>query len=143
MECWCGSLMSSGGPAPDGEALCNMPCSGNTNEICGGPDRLSLFRFGDIPTVSPTTSLSVPTSSPSLTVPGPTDIPTGWSYQGCYADEYNGLGRTMFNQQQDNTAMTLESCIEVCVSLGFSVAGMEFSSQCNIISLKPLKLNDS
>lgn len=38
-ECWCGNELSSR-PATDG---CNMPCSGNSQEICGGPDRLNVY----------------------------------------------------------------------------------------------------
>lgn len=38
-ECWCGNELSSS-PAADG---CNMLCSGNSQEICGGPDRLNVY----------------------------------------------------------------------------------------------------
>lgn len=39
VECWCGNGISSS-PATEG---CDMPCSGNPAQICGGPDRLSVY----------------------------------------------------------------------------------------------------
>ncbi|KAF2752327.1 copper radical oxidase [Sporormia fimetaria CBS 119925] len=45
-ECFCGNQITYGaGPAPDGEAHCNMPCDGNKQEICGGPNRLTFFHY--------------------------------------------------------------------------------------------------
>ena len=44
-ECYCGqSLASTSVPAPASD--CNMACSGNSAEICGGPNRLSLYSCG-------------------------------------------------------------------------------------------------
>jgi glucan 1,3-beta-glucosidase len=40
------AVRNGGGPAPDGSTQCNMACSGNTAEICGGPNRLDLYTFG-------------------------------------------------------------------------------------------------
>lgn len=45
-ECWCGNaIINGGGPAPNGNVGCNMPCKGNTAEICGGPDRLDVWQY--------------------------------------------------------------------------------------------------
>jgi len=38
-------LENGGGPAPDGNAGCDMACSGNSAETCGGPDRLDLYSY--------------------------------------------------------------------------------------------------
>jgi glucan 1,3-beta-glucosidase len=44
-ECYCdNTLQHGGGPAPDGGALCNMACAGNSAETCGGPNRLDLYQ---------------------------------------------------------------------------------------------------
>ena len=40
------AVRNGGGPASDGSAQCNMACSGNAVEICGGPNRLDLYTFG-------------------------------------------------------------------------------------------------
>jgi len=42
-ECYCGSAVSNGGaPAASG---CSMVCSGNSSEICGGPNRLNVYNY--------------------------------------------------------------------------------------------------
>lgn len=58
---------------------------------------------------------------------GPT-LPAGWTYQGCYVDGVSG--RILGNQQPDSSTLTIESCIATCNGLGYSVAGVEYSSQC-------------
>ncbi|KAJ8111688.1 hypothetical protein OPT61_g5771 [Boeremia exigua] len=124
-ECYCGNkLVAGGAPAPDGEAQCNMACNGNQTEICGGPNRLSLWRFylGNEPPPSSTT-----VSSSSAT-PIPTGLPEGFEYKGCYVD---GPGyRVMDNQQPNDDQMTVASCSSRCVGLGYDVAGMEYHTQC-------------
>ncbi|PMD28773.1 WSC-domain-containing protein [Hyaloscypha variabilis F] len=43
-QCYCGDTISNLAlPAPESD--CNAPCVGNTNETCGGADRLSLYRL--------------------------------------------------------------------------------------------------
>ncbi|KDB24565.1 hypothetical protein H109_03533 [Trichophyton interdigitale MR816] len=133
-ECWCDNqLRNGGGPAPDGEAMCSMPCNGNPEEKCGGPGRLNLYQNTAIkPTDTMTTSApSTETGSPTTTsVPEPTQgLPDGWQYAGCYQDNVNG-GRVMFKMLPDSSTLTIESCISMCVNLGYTVAGAEYSKQC-------------
>jgi hypothetical protein len=122
-ECYCDNeLQGAGGPAPDGEDQCNMPCNGNQTEICGGPNRLTLFRFytEQDPTVT-TSSTVVPTSVA-------TGLPAGFEYKGCYVD---GPGfRIMNHQQPDDQRMTVGSCASKCAVAGYEIAGMEYSTQC-------------
>lgn len=128
-ECYCDNTIQNGGkPATDGR--CNMACNGNKTEICGGPDGLSLYSLGfynasasDSPT---TTAPGAATSTASGTVA--TSLPTGWNYTGCYTDQTNG--RIMLYEQPDNQQMTVESCVQLCSGMGYSVAGMEYSYQC-------------
>ncbi|KAF9693906.1 hypothetical protein EKO04_008402 [Ascochyta lentis] len=124
-ECFCGNTLVFGGaPAVDGEALCNMPCNGNQTEVCGGPNRLSLFRFylGNEPPPSSTTV------APSSAAPVATGLPDGFEYKGCYVD---GPGyRVMQNQQPDDPRMTVASCSNSCAKLGYDVAGLEYYTQC-------------
>ncbi|EFE40559.1 hypothetical protein TRV_04725, partial [Trichophyton verrucosum HKI 0517] len=133
-ECWCDNqLRNGGGPAPDGEAMCSMPCNGNPEQKCGGPGRLNLYQNTAIkPTDTMTTSVtSTETGSPTTTsVPEPTQgLPDGWQYSGCYQDNVNG-GRVMFKMLPDSSTLTIESCIAMCVKLGYTVAGAEYSKQC-------------
>ena len=42
----CGNdIVNGGGPAPDGNAGCNMACDGNSAETCGGPNRLDVYQY--------------------------------------------------------------------------------------------------
>jgi len=63
----CGNqLATTSAVSPDAD--CNMGCSGNATEACGGPNRLTVFNSGGAPVGGPVTN------------PGP----PGWSSGGCY-----------------------------------------------------------
>jgi hypothetical protein len=123
-ECYCDNqLRNGGGPAPDGEAQCNMLCNGDQTDICGGSNRLTLFKYykgGGDPTA--------PSSSVSSAPPVATGLPKGFEYKGCYVD---GPGFRIMNfQQPDDQSMTLGSCAGKCAAAGYEIAGMEYSAQC-------------
>lgn len=142
-ECFCDNqFRNNGGPAPDGEVGCNMACNGNQTEMCGGSDRLTLFKFytggestasSAAPTVAPSTAVttanpSVPATSSSIAQPVATGLPTGFEYKGCYVD---GPGFRIVNYQQpDDQAMTIASCANACAAAGYQIAAMEYSYQC-------------
>jgi hypothetical protein len=43
-ECYCGSELQAGSaPAPESE--CNMPCTADASEVCGGTRRLNLYQW--------------------------------------------------------------------------------------------------
>ncbi|KAH7126789.1 hypothetical protein B0J11DRAFT_526490 [Dendryphion nanum] len=148
-ECYCGnSFVNGAGPAPDGNTYCNMPCKGNQQETCGGPNRLSAYQYvGDgisssstvVPPTTPTQPATTAQPPPQTTnteeqpptttnAPQPTTLPNGWSYSGCWVD--NAYGRIMNNQQADSDKLTIESCISACSRQGFSVAGLQYAYQC-------------
>jgi len=130
-ECWCGNtIMNGGGPAPDGNAYCNMPCNGNASEICGGPNRLTFYYYNagaPIASGTTTTGSAIATTTSSSTAAYPT-LPTGWSYSGCFVDNING--RILPYGQPDDGQVTVESCVDLCAELGYNVSGIEYSSQC-------------
>ncbi|KXJ84885.1 pectate lyase superfamily protein-domain-containing protein [Microdochium bolleyi] len=48
--CWCGNGLGQGTRRADNQAECNAPCSGNSTQICGGPQgRLSIFGLSRSP----------------------------------------------------------------------------------------------
>lgn len=107
-----------------------MPCAGNPDQTCGGPNRLSLYASAPIPsgsaTVTPPVTVNPPASTTSSAVPLPTV--SGWSYGGCYVDM--AYGRTLRFQQPDSQTLTPESCIATCSGLGYTVAALQYSAQC-------------
>ncbi|KAI0631805.1 hypothetical protein C8Q77DRAFT_1219134 [Trametes polyzona] len=115
-QCFCDTAIQNGGasaPLTD----CNMACSGNSSEFCGGPNRLNGGGGG---------GGGGPT--PIDVAPVKTGLPTPWSYAACYVD--NAFGRIFANQLPDNPAVTVESCIASCQSQNFTLAGLEFGVQC-------------
>ena len=63
-ECFCSNVIGGGSiKAPDGD--CNMGCSGNSTEACGGPNRLTIFE----------NPAAIPVHDPG---------PNGWTFIGCY-----------------------------------------------------------
>lgn len=77
-------------------------CSGNSTEICGGPDRLNLYTRRQ--------------------------APEGWSSLGCYTDSVNA--RTLASRQFPAGDLTPESCLASCRSAGFVYAGTEYGGEC-------------
>lgn len=171
-ECWCGnSAQNGGGPAPDGDAQCNMQCRGNADELCGGPNRLNVYQFNNanlyVPPTPTTSSAAAPTttannggggggggntpattattSSATIQPSSPVDPNSikPFKYQGCYTDTN---GRSLTNQQPDNQTMTVESCISACSSKGYKIAGMQYGVQCfcdNYFHNSPSLVDDS
>ena len=131
-----------------------MPCSGNSSEFCGGSYRLDMYQAPGtgakpVSSTAPASSATPQSSSavksstiqnpsstiasstsvaPTSSAPATSGLPSGWAYKGCYVDNANG--RVLPQQQPDNSKLTVESCITACSGLGYSVAGMEYSTQC-------------
>ncbi|KAK4580137.1 hypothetical protein LTR86_000340 [Recurvomyces mirabilis] len=135
-ECHCGSSFDNGGGvASDGNAGCSFACAGNSSEICGGSQRLSMYEYintdGTVSNTAPASSTSPVASSPTTTTtssPVATTLPSDWQHSACYVDQTNG--RILPQQQPDSSSLTPVSCINTCAAAGYSVAGVEYSSQC-------------
>jgi hypothetical protein len=126
-ECYCDNTFhNGGGPAPDGNTLCDLACNGNAAEICGGSNRLSLYSrssSSSAPTATSSGSATSPTPGPTVT-----GLPSGWTYKGCWVDQE--YGRILIASEPDSSTLTIESCVATCSGLGYSVAGMEYYTQC-------------
>ncbi|GJE95267.1 copper radical oxidase [Phanerochaete sordida] len=109
-ECYCGNTFSNGGTNTTASD-CNMPCTGDSTEICGAGNRLSVFWSG------------VPPPPPPETVPSVGQ----WESLGCYSD---GATRTLPNQVNTDGPTTIESCTTACFTAGYPLAGAEFATQC-------------
>ncbi|KAI0364868.1 galactose oxidase [Pilatotrama ljubarskyi] len=129
-QCFCDTAIDNGG-APTPLTDCNMACSGNSSEFCGGPNRLNVYNF--------TGTLPGPPNegggggggggNPPIDVsPVHEGLPSPWTYAACYVD--NAFGRIMPTQLPDDQTMTVASCIAACKEQNFTLAGLEFSVQC-------------
>lgn len=112
-ECYCGNTAPVD-PAPASE--CNMACSGNADELCGGGMRLNAYK------VEPTT-----TAGPAAPA-APVATVLGYAYQGCYTD--NVPQRVLSGRVSTDPAMTLEMCATFCKNGGYSWFGVEYNFEC-------------
>ncbi|KAI4597013.1 hypothetical protein KJ359_004924 [Pestalotiopsis sp. 9143b] len=65
-ECYCGVVLGNDTAAVDA-AECAMPCTGNSSQVCGGPDRLSLYVARDLQSLEPCGYEDVPGGNSSTT----------------------------------------------------------------------------
>ena len=117
-ECYCGNALQQYSAL--GYTDCNMPCSGNSSEICGGSSRLSVYNLTSY--VPPTTVRAV----------------GSYVYEGCYNEGTNGrlLGGPMYT---NTTGMTVEACVAFCKdsSPSQAYAGVEYAQECYCASSLP------
>jgi WSC domain. len=91
-----------------------MACPGNTEVVCGGPSRLSLY-------------------GQSATAPAHTPVPvneevTHYVSQGCWTE---AIGvRTLNGASVVSSLMTIYSCGNFCLNNGFLYFGLEYGSEC-------------
>ncbi|TBU27990.1 hypothetical protein BD311DRAFT_664324 [Dichomitus squalens] len=110
-ECYCDNKLRNGASnATVTWTECTNHCAGNSNEICGGPMLLTLLVNSNPPPPPPDTIL-----------------PPGWSFVGCVSDN---PARALTGFNTANNQMTHDSCIATCSSQNFSIAGIEFGSEC-------------
>ncbi|KAF7933528.1 uncharacterized protein EAE98_003237 [Botrytis deweyae] len=114
-ECFCDNFVGNGGVLATSPADCNMPCSGNSSEICGAGNRLSVYSFGSVQTSQPATVQQ-------------RDLPGDWNYKGCLEDNIGGI-RT-FPYQMITSNNTATNCLSQCQAFGYNAAGLEYGSQC-------------
>ncbi|KAH8113137.1 copper radical oxidase [Phellopilus nigrolimitatus] len=110
-ECYCDNFIENG--ATNASLTdCNMACTGNSAETCGGPSRLNLFFSGGSPPAAPVVVPSV----------------DQWVSIGCYSDDVNN--RTLSTPVGVQGDMTVPACVSACQADNFPLAGLEFATQC-------------
>jgi hypothetical protein len=73
--------------------------------------------------------LNARTDDPGTPLPPASNLPTGWSYTGCYTDDPNS--RTLpLAYLQDDDNMTAAECISFCAGKGYPYAGTEYYQEC-------------
>ncbi|KAM3413865.1 hypothetical protein BST61_g10539 [Cercospora zeina] len=112
-ECYCGrSLHTDSRPATDNR--CNMRCAGDSTQICGGPDGLTLYSLPDGDPFNPSTTIVVPSSN-------------GYIAHGCFSERQQGRALpNMFT----NTNMTVPACAAEAQRQNSTWFGLEYSEEC-------------
>ncbi|KAJ0379732.1 hypothetical protein COL26b_001882 [Colletotrichum chrysophilum] len=109
-ECYCDNQILS--TATGGQTGCNMLCSGNGTEYCGGGNFINIYKSSAAPKTA-------------------SAVPAGWTGQGCLKD--NVLGRALgvgMAVAGGPASMTVESCVAACSAAGYQIAGVEYSQEC-------------
>lgn len=83
MQCWCGDAFDG---TRIGQFACNVPCEGNGSQMCGGNQRLAVYKKGSV--APPKPSAPTPASTKSIkptaadrAFAAPLD---GWYSVGCF-----------------------------------------------------------
>ena len=105
--CNCGQTVN--GPQVE-EDQCNLPCSGDSSEKCGGDNSFSIY------------------TDPTFR---PIDDTPDYAKLGCWTDD-SSLGRALvFRQDQlDSATLTSTKCLDACHKGGFPFAGTQFGGEC-------------
>ncbi|KAK8012574.1 hypothetical protein PG991_009949, partial [Apiospora marii] len=106
--CYCGPSLTTSTPSP---GKCDMNCSSNANEVCGGNGYMNVFEDTTFP------------STQGVTVADYEPI-------GCYDDALSAGRALGYPQDLPGDYMTTELCLQACLDAGFAYAGTEWSSQC-------------
>ncbi|KAJ6465330.1 WSC domain-containing protein, partial [Mycena sanguinolenta] len=115
-ECYCGNALLY---VYGSSEACDMPCSGNASEFCGGPDSLNLYQFADLPftTGPPSTVMSYKL----------------WRYWEC-TNEFGPPGPRLLPHGPlvpiPGEQMTVEKCLDGCAAAGYNAAGLEAGQEC-------------
>ena len=78
VQCFCGNDISNGGALTPWDFDCNKPCGGNSTEICGGDNKLSIYSNRTLAT-SPLRAAQ--TSELTSAAPTTRPTPTGTTFQ--------------------------------------------------------------
>lgn len=109
-ECYCGNELRLG-PSNN----CNMACSGNSAETCGGGNALSVYAVNYQSIVSPDATVQT---------------------FGCYADFYPD-SRALDGPSISTGDLTNERCQAYCTAQGFPYSGTEYNHECYCGSTAP------
>lgn len=108
-QCFCGTALGYQATQVI-DSSCSMACPGNSSEICGGPNRLSLFSNGR-PRVQ--------------AAPGTPETIGDFYYASCYTEATSG--RALTAKSTSGKFMSLEYCGNFCS--GYKYFGTEFGSE--------------
>ncbi|OCK75198.1 hypothetical protein K432DRAFT_309072, partial [Lepidopterella palustris CBS 459.81] len=112
-ECYCGNTIA-GYNRPIDRSNCNMACSGNSLELCGGPGALSLY-------INNSYQFTEGSASVVQTY-------NGYAVTECWESVYQFLPYFASNIPHDD--LTVQVCIDNCASLGYTSAGVEYGQEC-------------
>ncbi|PNH62600.1 hypothetical protein VD0002_g5514 [Verticillium dahliae] len=115
-QCFCGNSIINNGVKASSDSQCNTPCAGDSTQMCGGGDRMTIISDGPPRVRGP--------PSPQLS-----GFNGDWTYQGCL-QSFVGTTRTFFWQNFFPGTMTANECLDRCGEFGYMAAGLEYGEEC-------------
>ena len=118
-QCFCGNQLAniqegSDPVAPNSD--CSTACSGDSSEMCGGPNRLSIYSSGQ----------PVIYEAPKPQVSGLNET---WQYMGCAIDNINDERTFRWKLHRPQT-LTATECLSTCATFGYAAAGLQYGEEC-------------
>lgn len=113
-QCFCDNYVRNGG-ANTTDSDCNMPCAGNSTEMCGAGNRLSVYSNAPLQVFQPP-------------IQQKTNLTGYWQYAGCISDSTNS--RTLPYQMILTNNNSANNCLATCSQYGFAAGGMEYGDEC-------------
>lgn len=113
-ECYCANAMNAGAVTA-GPSECDMDCSGDRWEVCGGRSRLNMFQMNATLYKAP----AVPEVWPGDALFSPI---------GCYTEATKGRALSS-KSYSDGKNMTVEACRAFC-GTSYAYFGVEWSQEC-------------
>lgn len=127
--CYCGNSLGAGSvnqtssdPSVNG---CNMVCTGNAKEYCGGPDRLDLYSLNGTAVISAPTGTSPPATPTSSAGPITVTNLLGYTYLGCYSEATNERALNGYLLPIPAANTSVETCAAACSQ--YTYFGVEYS----------------
>ncbi|VVC39997.1 Hypothetical protein CINCED_3A002549 [Cinara cedri] len=113
-ECLCSSIKPSN-EAKIEDNMCKIPCSGSSQEMCGGINAMNVYSTG---------------------LEWRTDI-IGNQYLGCFEENEK---KRIFNSYSNSFSMNTPAfCSSLCFKYGYSYSGVTYKSECYCGNLPPSK----
>uniref|UniRef100_A0A0W0GFC0 WSC domain-containing protein n=1 Tax=Moniliophthora roreri TaxID=221103 RepID=A0A0W0GFC0_MONRR len=112
-QCFCGTTLNSQATLADGHAhACNMTCTANPHEVCGGSYAINVYEHAQ-----------------------PLSECGNWTLVGCAAEPKwrEGEPRNLpFHPDQNIpiSEMTVEKCLAGCARSHYTCAGLEYGQEC-------------
>ncbi|KUI55535.1 Putative fungistatic metabolite [Cytospora mali] len=122
-QCHCGAIVKVDGAATN-QTGCTTACGGDSTSTCGGSSLLNVYQ-------STTQVLPVVVNSTSID-----GGKTKQKLQGCFTDGTSNRTLASYTFSSSHN-MTVENCISGCKSEGYSVSGVEYSTDCYCGSTLP------
>ena len=138
-ECFCGDSLADGSTkAGIPETDCNFKCPGNSSQICGAGNRLTMYQLdlslanpqsnstNSSTTSAPATSRTATSISATPTVTGTVMSAGNFSYFGCVTEATSM--RALSAKSFYSDSLTVEMCASVCGT--YQLMGVEYGREC-------------